>query len=571
MKFKITPLMIFLIMLTILIVFTMICKLPFMQEGFVSFKQSSSEGSREVIPQYDSSERPYKLYDSMYFDNINGNLIEVDSSAYQTGNVDLTGNTISSISVLPRNSVDVYTYEITSTNQILPSQPTTLNSSYKSMIYRSESDETDKYTVFYMPWGKKTYLHVINTSTDPAQSEHFYLFSDTSVVYSKDLNSTPLTASSYIQDTDSNNNYEIITSNYNSARKVYQISKYVKYDLKNGNLLITNNQNNSIELHKRNTESKIFINVSSSDEERTFGNDESYTSVDFTVRLLNDESGANNVLFVCQGFDSLVAVIGKDYQNNIVLKTVKRFNPNGLDNGEGVDSSNSVNNLNNSAYNDLLGRFLTDSPDDASIQDIFKNLLNQQSSMQNEEELNLDNYILKTQVVPPVCPACPACPNLELDKDSLCSNCGGNGGSGTLSGNGNSTVAGDAVSKNQEKDLTEKVSDTAINTVDAVGDVASGALGSVGDIASGALGAVGDVASGAVDAAGDVASSVVNAGNKVVASSSDEEKETTNLMNSNTQVLANSESDPYSYYGQVPYKPTNEFLPRTADFSSFGK
>ena len=100
MNLKITPLIIFLVMLTILIVFTMICKLPFMQEGFISFQQSSSEGSREVIPQYNSSERPYKLYDSMYFDNINGNLIEVDSPAYVTGNVDLTGNTISSISVL---------------------------------------------------------------------------------------------------------------------------------------------------------------------------------------------------------------------------------------------------------------------------------------------------------------------------------------------------------------------------------------------------------------------------------------------------------------------------------------
>lgn len=568
MKLKITPLIIFLVMLTILIVFTMICKLPFMQEGFISFQQSSSEGSREVIPQYNSSERPYKLYDSMYFDNINGNLIEVDSPAYVSGNVDLTGNTISSISVLPRNSVDVYTYEISSTNQILPAQPTTLNSSYKSMIYRSESDTTSKYTVFYMPWGKKTYLHVINTSTNPAQSEHFYLFSDTSVVYNKDLNSAPLTASSYIQDTDSNNNYEIIISNYNSARKVYQIQKYVKYDLKNGNLLITSNQNNSIEVHKRNTESKISINVSSSDEERTFGNDESYTSVDFTVRLLNDESGANTVLFVCQGFDSLVAVIGKDYQDNIVLKTVKRFNPNGLDNGEGIDSSSSVNNLTNTAYSDLLSRFLTDSPDDASIQDIFKNLLNQQSSMQSEETTNLDNYILKTQVVPPVCPACPACPNLELDKDSLCGNCGGNGGSGTLSGNGNSTVAGDAVSKSNEKDLSEQVSDTTANTLDAVGDVTSGALGTVGSVASGALGAVGDVASGAVDAVGDVASSVVDAGGDVVDAASDDN---TNLMNSNTQVLANSETDPYSYHGQVPYKPPTEFLPRTANFGAFGK
>ena len=37
-----------------------------------------------------------------------------------------------------------------------------------------------------------------------------------------------------------------------------------------------------------------------------------------------------------------------------------------------------------------------------------------------------DNYILKTQVVPPVCPTCPNCPNCT----GTCTNCGGNGGSG---------------------------------------------------------------------------------------------------------------------------------------------
>ena len=82
--------------------------------------------------------------------NLNGNLIEVDSAAYDTGNVDMTGNTITSISVLPRTSNDVYTYEITSTNQTLPTQSTTLNDSYTSMVYRIESDSTDKYTVFYI-------------------------------------------------------------------------------------------------------------------------------------------------------------------------------------------------------------------------------------------------------------------------------------------------------------------------------------------------------------------------------------------------------------------------------------
>lgn len=574
MKLKITPLIIILVILLVLVIFAMICQMPFMQEGFVSFKQTEEDGSRQVIPQYSTNERPYKLYDSLYFDNLNGNLIEVDSAAYDSGNVDMTGNTITSISVLPRTSNDVYTYEITSTNQKLPTQSTTLNDSYKSMIYRSESDSTDKYTVFYMPWGKKTFLHVINTTPDPHLSEHFYLFSDTSVVYSKDLNSTPLDASSYVQDVDSDNNYEVIVSNYNSARKVYQVSKHVKYDMKNGNLLVTNNQNNSIELYKRNNENKISINVSSSTDERTFGNDENYTSVDFSVRLIKDESGANTVLFVCQGFDSLVAVIGKDYQNNVVLKTVKRFNPNGVDTGDGVGANRTFRNVGGqeNGFQDFLNQYLSnmnEELDNTDIRDVLSSLQQNNNSSGNEQALNLDNYILKTQVVPPVCPACPACPSAGCNADkSACSNCGGNGGSGTLTDKGDTTATGDAVSQNKEKNLTDTVGSAAENTVGAVGDVASSAVGTVGDVTSGAIGAVGDVASGAIGAVGDVASGLIKSGSDVVKTASDnvnEEKKTTGLKE------VEGTADPYSYYGQVPYKPPSEFVARTADFSSFGR
>ena len=44
-----------------------------------------------------------------------------------------------------------------------------------------------------------------------------------------------------------------------------------------------------------------------------------------------------------------------------------------------------------------------------------------------------------------------------------------------------------------------------------------------------------------------------------------------NAMNSNTQMISPSEVDFYSYNGQLPYKGSVNFMPRTADFSSFGK
>ena len=105
-------------------------------------------------------------------------------------------------------------------------------------------------------------------------------------------------------------------------------------------------------------------------------------------------------------------------------------------------------------------------------------------------------------------------------------------------------------------------------------DAAKGTVSTAGDLTTGAIGTVGDIATGAVDVVGDVASSVISSGKKVVDATTDEEeikKDEVNLMNSNTQILADVKADPYSYYGQIPHKKPSEYLPRTADFSSFGK
>jgi hypothetical protein len=49
-----------------------------------------------------------------------------------------------------------------------------------------------------------------------------------------------------------------------------------------------------------------------------------------------------------------------------------------------------------------------------------------------------EDYILKTQVVPPVCPSCPSC---YLNDGGVCNTCGGKGGSGTNI-DGNASVSG---------------------------------------------------------------------------------------------------------------------------------
>jgi len=567
MKFKITPLTIFLLLLIVLVVFIVISNSSFFQrEGFVSFLQSESAATKQTVPQYSSNEKVYKVYDNLYFDNNNGSLIELTSTKF-TGNVDLVGNTITQMSVLPRNSTQAYTYEFSSPAQKIAPPEKTLVSTYAPLVYETDGVNTDKYSVFYLPWGKKTFLHVLNLSSKPVSNEATYLFSDTSVVYSKMMDGSKIYIGEHTIDYDENNGKDITIPAYNTSRKVHQLNKYVHYDMKNGNIIIAG-ENDSLDIYKRGDKNKITISKTnnSSGSKTKFGDDDVYKTLSFDVQMYEDKLGRNTVMVFSQAFETMVAIAGKDTNNSITVKYLQRFNPNGIDDGSKMSD--------NYLYDDDEYDEHDDDDDD-------------------DDEIDLNDYMLKTQIVPPVCPACPACP--ACDFKGACSNCGGNGGSGTLSKKGETTVQGDEVSKK-----SQNVGDAATGAVGAVGNVASGAVGAVGDVASGAVGAVGNVASGAVGAAGnvasgalgaagnvasgalgavgDVASGIIGAG-KQVSDAAGSNATTSGQTSSGgagtnqqlTQVMPQSSTDPYSYYGQLPYKKPSEYMPITADFSSFGK
>jgi hypothetical protein len=567
MKFKITPLTIFLLLLIVLVVFIVISNSSFFQrEGFVSFLQSESAATKQTVPQYSSNEKVYKVYDNLYFDNNNGSLIELTSTKF-TGNVDLIGNTITQMSVLPRNSAQAYTYEFSSPAQKIAPPEKTLVSTYAPLVYETDGVNTDKYSVFYLPWGKKTFLHVLNLSSKPVSNEATYLFSDTSVVYSKMMDGSKIYIGEHTIDYDENNGKDITIPAYNTSRKVHQLNKYVHYDMKNGNIIIAG-ENDSLDIYKRGDKNKITISKTnnSSGSKTKFGDDDVYKTLSFDVQMYEDKLGRNTVMVFSQAFETMVAIAGKDTNNSITVKYLQRFNPNGIDDGSKMSD--------NYLYDD-------DEHDDDEHDD------------DDDDEIDLNDYMLKTQIVPPVCPACPACP--ACDFKGACSNCGGNGGSGTLSKKGETTVQGDEVSKK-----SQNVGDAATGAVGAVGNVASGAVGAVGDVASGAVGAVGNVASGAVGAAGNVASGALGAAGNVASGALGAVgdvasgiigagKQVSDAAGSNattsgqtsaggagtnqqlTQVMPQSSSDPYSYYGQLPYKKPSEYMPITADFSSFGK
>ena len=651
---KITPFIVLLLLLIVLVLFTLFCKSPFFQrEGFITFLKNEDSMTEQIIPQY-SDKKVYKLYDNLFFDTKNGSLVEVDGTSDEA--TDENSKIVENIIVTPRIEQDTYIYKIENEDTEIELPNEILHSSLKSKLYYTQSGHTNKYAVIYVPWDKKTFIHVINVSSSPFAQEGSFLFNEDETPQGKLLQGETLENMDCEEEMDPENNKDVLEPSYNHERTVHQLCKHVKYDLKNGNLLVLNKEMTDIDIYNREDRNKETIQRFESNSTETegskkeYGNNTEYKDVSYSVCTINDLGGKNTVLYISKGYETLVIILCKENENEIKIKNIKRFNPNGLYNGakmgsyEGKELKETLEDNKDKLFANVGGKLGTEvgsmldelvdgleeiedkESGDLSYKDFFKyymqkeklkksvkgeeisadevldsNKGNEENQEAESDKFNLNDYILKTQIVPPVCPTCPACSSCT----GTCTNCGGSGGSGTLTVDGSSNVVADAVSKVQKIDGS---GNALSNVVSATGDIASSAINTTGDIANTTVGATGElltgtvntaenVLTGAIDSVGNVASSIVGAGANVINSAGQPSQQTPqqslqqtpqqslqqtpqqslqqapqqNAMNSNTQMISPSEVDFYSYNGQLPYKGSVNFMPRTADFSSFGK
>ena len=235
------------------------------------------------------------------------------------------------------------------------------------------------------------------------------------------------------------------------------------------------------------------------------------------------------------------------------------------------------------------------------------------------------DYILKSSVVPPVCPTCPACPA----GGGVCNNCGGNGGSGSNIGGStvknikidtdddgiidatfdgvNKVISGtiDTVGKAAGK-VADKVGDAAGKVTDKAGDVAGkvsesarGAVGSAWDAGKGAIGEVWGAGKGAMgevwdtgkNAAGELSSRNGDGsgsgggsgsgsgsgsgggpnGMRYGASNMGGGGVNTYVGSGGEQKVVNPAISNMNYFGKLPAKGDDKYIPVTANFSSFGR
>ena len=637
-KLKFSPLILFIILLVVLIFSTIICKTCFLNsnnaEGFVSYQYDKDTVINPntmynvSLPQYSTKNTVTKLYDNLFFDVLNGNLIEVDSLQYSaagnvsgnvSGNVDTVGSSVSNIYITTRSNANM-SYATSKINGVVQgkdvseSLSNTVVSSFNHWSYVTTATTTDKYQLFYFPWGDSTYIHIIKLRS--YQSTSFTPSHITSILFGpgKSMSGKAYTDGGSFQtgaglvvknpENDPSNDKYVYDDYYDVNKSVYQISKYVKFDRSNANLLIRTDA--GITVRGRNGSVTVY---NSKGQVRNTSN--TIDNSDFRP-FIEKESERYFVLYLPISTKTMIVLLKIDQSDSTRFKIEKvvRFNKDGIETDAGTSTNSGVNPTNFDLNEFYTKYWLT-----------FSNSGNPYIS---------DDYLLKTQIVPPVCPSCPSC----AYSGGTCTNCGGAGGSGTLSGDGKTLVkdnatgtaivtSGGAVvtgTTGSDKPLSNAVSQTAntLNTgIGTGGMLGSKALDTTSDIlkstGSGAVDVLKSGSSGAVDllkSTGSGASDLLKSGTsgasnflKSTASGATDllksagtglkeiatdnraangtttttgsrivsgQGSTTGVVGTGIATRGVNGIDNYSYYGALPSKGGN-YIPVTADFSAFAK
>jgi hypothetical protein len=490
-----------------------------------------------------------------------------------TNMVDTTGVTITRVIISPRNGQSSTIYDITPTD-IEPrdtneSKTTSVSSSYKSWKYESQCANTSKKTVFYIPWKENTYIIIVDKTDNNPYS--LYMFGPNNEVGHKIFSKQDI-AEIYSQTMlDEKTNSAINEPLYNN-QSVYKISKNVEYDIQRGNaVILPSGQGDQVNVYNRDG-IKVDLSVIKPDEKG------SISSLSFSPWII--KIGGKTAGFCMPHKDTTVICLLSD-NGSPALINVKRFNATGVD-VEGVQMAT-----------------------EKSATDVSES----------------SDYILKTQIVPPVCPTCPACPG-----NVTCTNCGGQGGSGTLATDGKSIVGDQAPEQNGKRqgglvrqvvsDTTGLARDVVSGTDDLVRDAASGTAGLAKDAVGGTVGLAKDAVGGTVGLAKDAVGGTVGLAKDVVGGTVGLAKDTVsgatglltgavsgvaglfkpnqtnqpqfqnnqpqyqnNAMNNTMQSSSGRRGGPYggqtidntTYYGALPDRPSANYMPVTADFSAFSR
>jgi hypothetical protein len=426
---KFTPFILFLILILVLILSIVFSRFfPIWEsekEGMIDYNNSVTSLNQVKILPYSSSKQVTKLYDNIFFDTGNSNVLIVDGK--MTGNVSGNVASLDNITVL-KPSGDTVSSTYVNGNISLNSELSSGKYPGSSAWWSYTTDtkyNSDKYQLFYFAWDKVRFIHLMKKSEGLENQSPVTLTNLGSYYFnnngdSKELSDysarTDVTISTSSISSHSNDSMSVLVNDYDISNNVYQINARLFFDVRNGNLIIKSG--GTTKVYKRDgTEMTI---TSSTKVGKSIP-----TTNSFTSWIKNNEiSGGNLVLYMAMAEKTLVAIIKLEGSGKINIEKVVSFNKNGVDTRSSWVPEDE---------DDNEGK--TDGTEDYNSE--YKKWLAYWNSIVNSDSKYSEDYILKSQVVPPVCPKCPSCPS-----SGICTNCGGKGGSGTLGENGSTTAGG---------------------------------------------------------------------------------------------------------------------------------
>lgn len=577
---KLSPFALFIILILVLVIATTFSGLN--QEGFITFGQSNNPLTPAFVSGYDSSTKIIKLYDDIYYDSRNGNVVFISELNGTINKIDIVQRDPAQSPVSVSKGRDSTDFSDVSTE----SKINTIMQTYSSYITRRSTTN-----IIYNPWGNDTHMYLFdvtdNTGGNTAVKPVLTVSYNGTDRYQYNTSFTDVTipiSSTYTASSDSKNNTMVPVTEY-STRGLYQLVPTVFYDVSNGNLLVKNAA--TYDVYERGSSVKstdTMTNLSS----------KSFSQITKQPSFINDAEGNNTILYHPLGEYTHIMVLGNTL-NDGLLKVVnsKKFDMNGVYSPSGmqqIDAGTGTSGLETS---------------DGELLDAFSKwymYFYGNDFIDNSED---SKYLLKTQVVPPVCPSCPSCSG-----NGICTDCGGQGGSGTKNATGSLAFSdgktligatGNAVSNavgatgNVLSNTVGATGNVLSNTVDATGKVLTGAVGTTGEVVTKTVDTAGNVVTGVVgktlDTAGNIVGKTLDTAGNIVGSLGLDRVGYSQSYGGpvNTSSSANAQGygpnrnltgysslpngnprDPYSYNGKLQSKGAN-FIPVTADFSNFGR
>lgn len=482
---KVTPLILFILILFVLVLSIIFSKyLPLYEwtEGFVTFSNNKKPIDFVLINEYSkSSQSVVKLYDNLFFDTINGNIIEIDGPPVRASTdrtvTDSSGSIVNMyVTTRDGKTAPVYKHSDYNDKDAKESKVTDISNKIDQWEYFTRTTTTDSYQLLYFSWDKDTFIHIIKLGTTPSHIASFHFAPS----YVMDMyaypNTLSITVGESTSQTNSNRDPLVRDPQYNSTKRVYTINNHTRFDVQNGNLITdisatSVDPSSNIIVHNRYGD---IINDYSTNLQTNISNTE------FNPFIVNDLDN-NMILYMPSLTNSLVSVI--QFKNSkFSLGNAVRFNKYGPVLEEKKERKN-----------DIAGDRVNEPSDKGPNSDYYKWLAYWNTIVDNPPKTFSDDYLLKTQIVPPVCPTCPSCPS---SSGNVCNNCGGQGGCGTKTNIGESIVkGGQGVQGGQTlsgnlvsgaENITSTGAGVINNTVDTAGALIAGGGVGAGLLAAGA-------------------------------------------------------------------------------------